>query len=234
MTIYHASEFILPLPETHRFPMAKYRRLHDRLAAMHPELQLKRPPAALERQLLRVHTPSYVTSILTGQISAQAIRRIGFPWSPELVERSRRSVGATVAAGRSALATGRGVNLAGGTHHASRDVGAGYCVFNDIAVAARAMQTEGKARHILVLDLDVHQGDGTARIFAEDLSVTTVSVHGAQNFPFEKPKSDLDIGLPDGASDEVYLSAVEQAIKFGLHAQPADLVFYLAGADPYH
>ena len=233
MSVYHASEFVLPLPADHRFPMAKYRRLHDRLKQTYPDLALHRPPAALDRQLLRVHTPSYLNAIVTGEMTPSVIRRIGFPWSPELVERSRRSVGASVAAARSAVQTGRGVNLAGGTHHASSDAGAGYCVFNDIAVAARAMQTEGKANNIVVLDLDVHQGDGTARIFANDSTVKTISVHGARNYPFEKPRSDLDIALPDDTRDDGYLDAVENAIRFGLQQGPVDLVFYLAGADPY-
>ncbi|MEE2786439.1 MAG: histone deacetylase [Myxococcota bacterium] len=233
MSIYHSSDFILTLPDGHRFPMEKYRQLHDRILQLYPSQPLLTPPAALERQLVRVHAPSYVRAVLSGDLSAQAIRRIGFPWSPSLVARSRHSVGATIAAGRAAAQTGRGINLAGGTHHAAREYGAGYCVFNDIAVASRAMQTERRAQHILVLDFDVHQGDGTASIFADDESVCTVSVHGEKNYPFKKVPSNLDIALADGASDDQYLDSIERAIAFGFTAGRPDLIFYLAGADPF-
>jgi acetoin utilization deacetylase AcuC-like enzyme len=161
------------------------------------------------------------------------MRRIGFPWSPEMVERSRRSSGATIAACRAALAEGVAVNLAGGTHHAFRDHGEGFCVFNDSAIAARAMQAEGRARRVVILDCDVHQGNGTASILAGDPTVFTFSIHGSNNFPFHKERSDLDIELPDGTGDTAYLAVLEDGVCRALALANADLAIYLAGADPY-
>ncbi len=169
----------------------------------------------------------------TGTLTEAEVRRIGFPWSPQLVERSRRSVGGTIAACRAALADGVAVNLAGGTHHAFPDHGEGFCVFNDAAVAARAMQAEGRAARILIIDCDVHQGNGTAAIFADDPTVFTFSIHGANNYPFRKVPGDLDISLPDATAGEVYLAALKKRLPEAIAAAQASLAIYLAGADPY-
>lgn len=215
--------------------MAKYSRLRERILEerLIASTDLLVSPAATDEQLLRAHQASYLQRVCDGELSAAEVRRIGFPWSPQMVERSRRSAGGTIAAVRAALHEGLGINLAGGTHHARADRGSGFCVFNDIAVAARAAQAEGLAERILVLDCDVHQGDGTALILADDPSIFTFSIHGAKNFPFEKAASHLDMALSDGTEDAAYLEALvagaSEALAFG-----PDLVIYLAGADPYH
>jgi acetoin utilization deacetylase AcuC-like enzyme len=232
---FYCDDFVLPLPPDHRFPMRKYALLRQRVVA--EELvatgDLRVPEAATDEQILRAHELDYLTRVKEGLLTEKEQRRIGFPWSPEMVERSCRSSGATIAACRAAFEDGVAVNLAGGTHHAHRDFGAGYCVFNDSAIAARAMQAERRARRVVILDCDVHQGDGTAAILAGDSSVFTFSVHGARNFPFHKQKSDLDIELPDGTTDAVYLDAVEEGVGRALAMAGADLAIYLAGADPY-
>jgi acetoin utilization deacetylase AcuC-like enzyme len=191
------------------------------------------PHAATDEELLRVHDADYLARVCGGTLTAAEVRRLGFPWSPEMVERARRSGGATVEACRAALAEGVAVNLAGGTHHAGRDHGAGYCVFNDSAVAARAMQAEGRVRRVVVLDCDVHQGDGTAAIFRDDPTVFTFSIHGAHNFPLRKERSDLDVELGDEAGDGVFLEALAAGLRRALELARADLAIYLAGADPY-
>jgi acetoin utilization deacetylase AcuC-like enzyme len=235
MKIYYHDQFVLPLPEGHRFPMEKYRRLRQEIlaAGLQPPPELVTPPAATDEELARAHTPEYVRRVIAGQLTPAELRRLGFPWSPQLVERSRRSVGSTIAACRAALDEGVAVNLAGGTHHAGPDFGEGYCVFNDAAVAARAMQAEGRARRVVILDCDVHQGNGTALIFRHDPAVFTFSLHGANNFPFRKEESDLDVALPDDAGDAIYLDALEKGLGEALAAAGADLAIYLAGADPY-
>jgi acetoin utilization deacetylase AcuC-like enzyme len=230
--LYATDHFPLPLPPGHRFPLAKYARLRERIAARVPDL-LAVAPAATDGELGHAHDAAYVMATSAGTLGADAQRRIGFPWSTAMVERSRRSTGATLAACRSALATGCAVNLAGGTHHAHRDFGAGFCVFNDAAVAARAMQAEGRIRRAIVVDLDVHQGDGTASIFAGDASVFTFSIHGRDNFPFRKAASDLDIELADGTGDDAYLSALQTGLQRALDRARPQLAIYLAGADPY-
>jgi acetoin utilization deacetylase AcuC-like enzyme len=240
MQVFHSDHFVLPLPDGHRFPMQKYRLLRE-AAESEPGLRLQEAPAATDGELALAHTPDYVTSVAEGTLSAAAQREIGFPWTPRMVERSRRSVGATIAAARAALADGIAANLAGGTHHASADKGGGYCVFNDVAVAARLMQAEWHRHHrallrIAVIDLDVHQGNGTAAIFRDDPTVFTLSLHGERNFPFRKEASDLDVALPDGCRDAEYLAALDAALDelWRRHAQGAPgLVFYLAGADPH-
>ncbi|NLG72121.1 MAG: histone deacetylase [Chloroflexi bacterium] len=235
MKAFYSDQFVLPLPEGHRFPMQKYALLRERImeAGLFQDGELCVPPAARDEDLLLVHTPDYVHRVQTGALTAQEIRRIGFPWSPQMVERSRRSVGATIEASRAALADGLAANLAGGTHHAYPDHGEGFCVFNDVAVAARVMQHEGLARRILIIDTDVHQGNGTAAIFAGDDSVFTFSIHGAKNYPFHKERSSLDIELPDGSGDEVFLEALRTGLNQALDAARADLAFYIAGADPF-
>jgi acetoin utilization deacetylase AcuC-like enzyme len=242
MWAFYSDRYVLPLPSGHRFPMGKYRRLRERLAEV-PGIQPHEAPAASDGELALAHDPAYVEAIVQGTLSAAAQREIGFPWSVEMVERARRSVGATVAAARTALVGGQGVaaNLAGGTHHASATKGSGYCVFNDVAVAARLMQAEWHRHHrrllrVAVVDLDVHQGNGTAAIFRDDATVFTLSLHGEKNFPFRKEAGDLDVDLPDGCRDEAYLAALDGALEelWRRHADaPPGLIFYLAGADPH-
>lgn len=242
MNAYYADHFVLPLPEGHRFPMAKYRLLRDALqAGAAGEVRLAEAPPASDGELALAHEPDYIDAIARGTASAAQMREIGFPWSERMVERARRSVGATIAAARDALREGVAANLAGGTHHAGAAKGGGYCVFNDIAVAARLMQAEWHRQRrsllrVWVIDLDVHQGNGTAAIFRDDPTVFTLSVHGEKNFPFRKEPSDLDVDLPDGCADAAYLGAVEQALDTAWarqQAAPPQLAFYLAGADPH-
>ena len=235
MHLYYSDHFELPLPEGHRFPMDKYRRLRHRIATSdeHRDDPLLIPHAATDEQLARCHDIDYIKRVQSGTLSPAEIRRIGFPWSPKMVERSRRSSGATIAAARAALRDGYAANLAGGTHHAMRDCGEGYCVFNDAAVAIRDLQADGAISRACVIDLDVHQGNGTASILAGDSSAFTFSMHGAKNFPLRKSPSDLDIELPDGMKDEEYLAALEMGLKQVLEHGPFDLAIYLAGADPY-
>ena len=238
MHAYYADHFVLPLPEGHRFPMRKYSLLRDRLTAELAGVRFFEAPAASDGELALVHTPAYIQGIAQGTLAPTVYREIGFPWSPAMAERARRSVGASVAAARAALREGLAGNLAGGTHHAYADKGGGFCVFNDIAVTARLMQTEvwrSRKQHwrVAVIDLDVHQGNGTARIFAGDPSVFTLSLHGEKNFPFRKEPGDLDVGLPDGCTDEAYLQALHLALaelegRFDPH-----MVIYLAGADAH-
>jgi len=233
MHLYYADTFVLPLPPGHRFPMEKYSRLREKLLAcgVSPDW-LHLPPAASEAELCCAHDPTYVGRVLRGQLEAAEIRQIGFPWSPLMVERSRRSAGATLAACRAALSEDCGINLAGGTHHAAYANGAGFCVFNDGAIAARVLLAEERVQRVAIVDCDVHQGDGTARILADDSRVFTFSIHGQRNYPFEKARSDLDIELPDGTADEDYLAALAPGLDQALASEP-DLVIYLAGADPY-
>ena len=243
MQAFHSDQFVLPLPAGHRFPMPKYRLLRERVAS-EPGIRLRDAAPASEGELALAHEPSYIASVFDGTLSDAMQREIGFPWSERMVERSRRSVGATIAAARAALSDGLAANLAGGTHHAAADKGGGYCVFNDTAVAARLMQAEwhrhrGSAAgglRVAVIDLDVHQGNGTAAIFRDDPTVFTLSLHGAKNFPFSKEASDLDVELPDGCADEAYLAALDAALHElweRLRQAPPGLVFYLAGADPH-
>lgn len=236
MRIFHSDRFVVPLPEGHRFPMEKYALLRQRVEAWIGESmgRLAVPPAADDRSLLTVHDREYLAKLETGSLTAMEVRRMGFPWSPALVERSRRSVGGTMAAARWALMEGLAVNLSGGTHHAFPDRGEGFCVFNDVAVAARVMAREQTARRILILDLDVHQGNGTARVFRDSPEVFTLSIHGASNYPFRKEPGDLDLELPDGTGDEAFLEAVDTGLRKALIQPAFDLAFFIAGADPFH
>ncbi len=213
--------------------MVKYRLLRERLSAAHPDLVLEEPTAAQDDQLFLAHTPEYVARLTRGDLSRQEMQRIGFPWTPEMVERSRRSTGATIAAGRYALRDGISINLAGGTHHAHQGHGEGFCCFNDAMVAARVLQREGLVQRVLIVDLDVHQGNGTAEIARDDPTIFTFSMHGATNYPFRKAQSDLDIELPDGTADDDYLAALQEGLAVCGRAISPDLVIYLAGADPF-
>ncbi len=258
MQAFYADHFVLPLPSGHRFPMAKYQMLRDRLTAELPGIGMRQAPPATDGELALVHTPGYINAIAQGSASAAMMREIGFPWSPAMNERARRSVGATVAACRVAMgfgpatqapageprsrAEGLAANLAGGTHHAYADKGGGFCVFNDAAVAARLMQAEAlrqsawgtrRPLQVAIIDLDVHQGNGTANIFRADKTVFTLSLHGEKNFPFRKEPSHLDVNLPDGCRDDDYLQALEGALhELDARFEP-HLVIYLAGADPH-
>ncbi|HEU0051635.1 MAG TPA: histone deacetylase [Longimicrobium sp.] len=241
MRAFYSDRFVLPLPEGHRFPMIKYRRVRERCleeGILSPD-DLAEPPAASWDELALAHDVDYLAAVRDGALPPLAQRRIGFPWSPEMVERSRRSSGATLVAARVALeeAAERGwgiaANLAGGTHHAGPDWGEGFCVFNDSAVTARVLVRDGAVRRVAVLDCDVHQGNGTAAIFARDPSVFTFSIHGARNFPFRKERSAIDVELPDGAGDEVFLAALELHVPHVLADFRPDLAIYLAGADPW-
>jgi acetoin utilization deacetylase AcuC-like enzyme len=235
LKVFSTDSFVLPLPEGHRFPLAKYSLLRQRVVetGLVPPDDLHVPHAATDEELLRAHDAEYLRRVVCGELTSKEVRRIGLPWSPQLVERARRSCGATIEACRAALADGLAVNLAGGTHHAFADRGEGYCVFNDIAVAARAMQAERRARRIVVLDCDAHQGNGTAAMMAQDPDVFTFSIHGTNNFPFHKEHSDLDIALPDRADDAAYLDALEKGLRWSLESIEAELAIYVSGEDPY-
>lgn len=235
MQLFYTDVFVLPLPAGHRFPMEKYARLRQALidsGDFSPD-DFHLPPAASDEELARAHDPAYIHAVSHGLLDEKAQKAIGFPWSPGMVERSRRSAGATLAACRAAFSDGIAANLAGGTHHAFYNRGEGFCVFNDAAVAARAMQAEHRACRILIIDLDVHQGNGTASILAGDDSIFTFSMHGARNFPFDKENSDLDIELPDGCNDEAYLAHLDHGLNTAFDLARPDLAIYLAGADPY-
>lgn len=241
MQAFFANHLGLQLPPGHRFPFQKYGLLQARVVADLSSVDMHPAQAATEGELALAHEPQYIAAVLQGHLSAQAQREIGFPWSPRMAERACHSVGATIAAARVALREGIAANLAGGTHHASADGGGGYCVFNDVAVAARLMQAEWHRAHrrllrVAVIDLDVHQGNGTASIFRDDPTVFTLSIHGAKNFPFRKQPGDLDVDLPDGCGDADYLCALDAALEqlWSRHGDhPPGLVFYLAGADPH-
>ena len=215
--------------------MEKYRLLYEALAVsgLIPRIHIVAPAPATDEQLLRAHDPVYLTRVKMGRLSDREVRRIGLPWSPQLLRRTRCSVGGTIAACRAALRDGVAVNLAGGTHHAFRDHGQGYCIFNDSMVAIRAMQVEGRIDRAVILDGDVHQGNGTAAMAADDPTVFTLSVHSERNFPLRKERSDLDIGLQDDTGDVAYLSVWRSGVERAIRVSEADLAIYIAGADPY-
>ncbi len=223
----------LPLPAKHRFPISKYRLLREKVmseALLGDADLVPSPPISIEH-LLNAHSSSYVTKVLNGTLSPDEQRRIGLPWSMTLAQRSRATVGGTLAAAREALCGGISGQLAGGTHHAHRDFGSGYCVFNDLAVTALTLLGEGLIRRVAVLDLDVHQGDGNAAVLADNPCVFVASLHGEKNFPFRKVASDLDIALADGTEDAGYLAALAEALAAVERFEP-DLLLYLAGVDP--
>ena len=243
MKLFHTDTFVLPLPDGHRFPMAKYRLLRERVdaalaAGELPGVELALPPAATDEQLLRAHTPDYLRRAVAGELTTDEVRRLGFPWSAALVERSRRSTGATLAAAGAALAGvpgGRGfaANLAGGTHHAFADRGEGFCLFNDVVVAARDLRARGLVDRFAVVDCDVHQGNGTAALCANDPDTFTLSLHGARNYPGKKETGDLDVPLPDGTGDDAYLAALSDALDGLARRFDPQFLFYVAGADPF-
>lgn len=236
MLAYYCDTFVLPLPEKHRFPMAKYELLRKAIQTdevLSHKVRLELPPAATDEQITLAHDVAYLNSLKEGKLDPKIERRIGFPYSLGMLERSRRSVGATLAACRAALKEGVGVNLAGGTHHAFSDRGEGFCVFNDTVVALRTLQKGGAVKRAVVIDTDVHQGNGTAHLLENDDSIFTFSIHGEKNFPFRKERSDLDIGLPDGTEDEDYLKALAGALD-KMTGVEADFCVFQSGADPYH
>jgi acetoin utilization deacetylase AcuC-like enzyme len=233
--VFYSDRFVLPLPEGHRFPMVKYSRLRERVAATDicAPGELRAPRAVSNKEILRSHERGYLRRVVAGTLTEKEVRRIGFPWSEKMVERSRRASGGTLGACHAALEDGFAANLAGGTHHAFADRGEGYCIFNDSAIAARAVQAGGLVERVVVVDTDVHQGNGTAAILHGDPSVFTFSIHGAKNFPFHKEESDLDVALPDGADDSEFLDALEDGLERSLEESRAELAIYLAGADPF-
>jgi acetoin utilization deacetylase AcuC-like enzyme len=245
MRAFHFDAHSLPLPPGHRFPAGKYGLLRERVLADPGGIELRTAPAASAGELALAHAPDYIEAVLQGTLDPARQREIGFEWSPALVARACHSVGATIAAARTALAEGPAggvaASLGGGTHHASAGAGSGYCVFNDVAVAARLMQAERHRTHraalpVVVIDLDVHQGNGTAAIFAGDDSVFTFSMHAERNFPFRKSPGDLDVGLPDGCDDAAYLAVLRPALDEVWRrtaGRPPGLAFYVAGADPH-
>lgn len=235
MWVAYSDHHVVELPEGHRFPMGKYallrRTLVERGVVSEAELVPSEPSDEVRARIEAVHSPTYVRAVFEGTLEPKAVRRLGLPWSEALVRRSCASVAGTLEAARVALVRGFAGNLAGGTHHAFADGGAGYCVWNDIAVAARALLDDRAVARVLVVDLDVHQGDGTAAIFRGDDRVFTLSLHGEKNFPFVKQKSDLDVELPDGTDDLAYLMALRQALDQGLRRARPELVFFQAGVD---
>ena len=235
MKIYYTDTFKIPLPAKHTFPKNKYpllrKRISEKLDGEMVEMSIPHP--ATDEQILRVHDAAYFRRFVNGELTAKEIRRVGLPWSPQIVQRARYSIGGTIAACRASLDEGVAVNLGGGTHHAFSDQGQGYCWLNDTVIASRAMQDEGLAEKILIVDCDVHQGNGTAAILKDDPSIFTFSIHGKNNFPLHKEKSDLDLELPDGAEDAAYLDVLDKGLAESMLTSRADLVIYLAGADPF-
>jgi len=230
---FYSDHFVLPLPAGHRFPMEKYSQLRNLVQTI-ATIELVEAPAATDTQILYAHDASYLSKVISGKLSPQEEKEIGFPWSEKMVERSKRSAGATIAAAKTAMNEGISGNLAGGTHHAYRQLGSGFCVFNDSAIAARTLQKEiHSALKVAIIDLDVHQGNGTAAILQNDASIFTLSIHGENNFPFQKEVSDLDLGLADGCDDDTYLASLNNCIDQLDDCFKADAVIYLAGADPH-
>jgi len=223
--------FTYPLPQGHRFPLGKYRLVREGAEAAGLDVAPAR--AATRDELLVCHTGAYVDRVEAGEVTRREELALGLPWSPELVERSRRSVGATLMAAEAALADGAGANVGGGTHHAFADSGRGFCVFNDVVCAARTLRATGRARRVLVCDLDVHQGDGTHAAFLDEPEVFTFSVNGFRNYPFRRVPGDLELDLADGTGDDEYLAGVGRLLPQAVARARPDVCFYLAGADPY-
>ena len=233
MRVHYHDEYMVELPPTHAFPMRKYVELHGILLreGLVSRDDVVAPDEAPWEWIALVHTRDYCGRLASGTLSADEVRRIGLPWSTGLVVRSRRAVMGTVLAARHALEHGIAGNLAGGTHHACSDHGEGYCVLNDVAIAIRRLRQEGRIRRALVVDLDVHHGNGTAEILAGDAQAFTLSVHGERNYPARKPPSTLDVPLPDGTSDDGYMRAMAPALDGAIERAAPDIAFYLAGVD---
>jgi acetoin utilization deacetylase AcuC-like enzyme len=232
---WSSAAYTFPLPTGHRFPIEKYALLRDAVIAegLVAAAHVHEPARATVEELARVHTRDYIDRLTSGTLTDAELRLLGFPWSPALVERSYRAVGGTLGAARRALEDGVAMNLAGGTHHAFADRGEGFCVFNDVAIAVRALRAEGLIRRAAIIDLDVHQGNGTHAIFAGDAETFTFSMHGGRNYPFHKVPGTLDIELADGTGDDEYLAHLASVLPRVLHEGRPDLVVYLAGADPH-
>jgi acetoin utilization deacetylase AcuC-like enzyme len=235
MRLWTHDRWRFPLPERHRFPIDKYALLRERVIAdgTVAAADVLEPPPVPWAWIEAVHDGALVARIRDGELTLRESRGLGLPWSPELVERGRRAVAGSVEAARHAVAHGLGMNLGGGTHHAGRDFARGYCLFNDVGVALARLRAEGLARRALVVDCDVHQGDGTAQLFAGDPETFTLSLHGARNYPFQRIPSDLDVDLASGTGDADYLAALDEALDVAIPGARADLAFYLAGADPW-
>lgn len=235
MRAFYSNRYVIKLPENHRFPIIKYALIRDRLVsdATLSESYIIEPKPADREEILLVHTADYYDRLAEGRLTGREVRRLGLPWSEALVGRSRLSVAGTLAAGRAALTDGAGANLGGGTHHAFADHGEGFCVLNDIAVAIRVLQAEGSIRRAAVIDCDVHQGNGTAAIFAGDADVFTLSIHGEKNYPLIKQQSTIDVALEDRTSDDEYMGQLSISLGVALDYFRPDIVFYQAGVDPY-
>ena len=229
---YAHDRFTFPVPEGHRFPLSKYA-LVRRLVDANPDVSVREGPRATWDEIGRAHHVEWVRRVRFGMLDRRELAALGLPWSPALVVRALHACGSTTAAARDALTDGVAAALGGGMHHAGHRVGRGYCTFNDVAIAIAALRTDGAAQRVLILDLDVHQGDGNAELFADDPATVVVSIHGARNYPFTRPPSDLDIDLPDGTGDEGYLEALDDALAFARRHGPYDLAMLIAGADPY-
>lgn len=227
--LFYTDQYAMDLPAGHRFPMPKYRMIRE-LLSTDAWFEFVVAPLASSETVELAHDPEYVRRFLAGTLSAQEIRRIGFPWSEQLVRRTMASVGGTLSAMEEALSRGWGGTLAGGTHHAFRGEGSGFCVFNDIAVAIESVRQSGRASRVAVIDLDVHQGDGTAQIFADDAGVLTFSMHCETNFPFRKQQSKIDVSLPEGTGDDAYLLQLQTVLPNVFEFRP-DIVFYQSGVD---
>jgi acetoin utilization deacetylase AcuC-like enzyme len=235
MQVFYTPRYYADIGDGHIFPIRKFQLVRDRLLAegtLHPG-ELIEPEPATVAEVRLVHTDDYVSRLCNGGLTAKELRRLGLPWSASLVRRSFYATGGTIAAARTALVDGYGSNLAGGTHHSFADRGEGFCVLNDVAVAIRVLQKEGLIHRAAIVDCDVHQGNGTATIFADDEDTFTFSIHGANNYPLFKARSSLDVELPDGTTDREYLNVLTQHLPSVFNAADPDLVFYLAGADPY-
>ena len=230
MEVWSHDRWGIPLPAGHKFPISKYRLLRERVSGL---VEVREAEPVPWEWLATVHAADLLERIRLGTLSVREQRGLGLPWSEVLVERGRRSVGGTLCAARRALERGIGMNLGGGTHHAGHDFARGYCLFNDVAVTVARLRVEGLARRALVVDCDVHQGDGTAQILGPDPEAFTLSLHGARNYPFERIPSDLDVDLPSGMEDAAYLDALDGALDRAIPAAAADVAFYLAGADPW-
>ncbi|MBW4695778.1 MAG: histone deacetylase [Lyngbya sp. HA4199-MV5] len=232
--VYHP-DYVAPLPDGHRFPMTKFRLLYERLLVdgVVDEAQVHLPERSPQEWLELVHTAEYVQAYCEGTLDAKAQRRIGLPWSPALVNRTCVAVGGSVLTAQLALQHGLACNTAGGTHHAFPNYGSGFCIFNDLAIAARVLQKLGLVKTVLIVDLDVHQGDGTAFIFQDDPDVFTFSMHCEVNFPGTKQQSDLDVPLLEGMEDDAYLQTLASYLPDLLHRLKPDLVLYDAGVDPH-